>query len=156
MIIITLAILALYLALTANFALNNIITGLVLAALIAWLIRPTHKTFSLSQLPRAFVASVRYLVGLLWDLIKSGIQVTLLVLQKEPLTKTGIIAIPSGSESEMGTALSAHAITLTPGEMVVEIEGDIMYTHCLDVTHAEEMVQHAQAYRRNLLSQIIP
>jgi multicomponent Na+:H+ antiporter subunit E len=65
--------------------------------------------------------------------------------------------IPSGCDSELATALSAHAITLAPGEMVVEIgEGGIMYTHTLDVTQAAEYVAEAQQLRRELLRKIFP
>jgi multicomponent Na+:H+ antiporter subunit E len=71
--------------------------------------------------------------------------------------RQGIIAIPSGCQSELGTALSAHAITLTPGEMVVEIDADgVMYTHALDVSAAETAVLDAQTQRRDLLAKIFP
>ena len=37
----------------------------------------------------------------------------------------------------MATALSAHAVSLTPGELVVEIDDEgVMYTHCLDASRA--------------------
>jgi multicomponent Na+:H+ antiporter subunit E len=55
----------------------------------------------------------------------------------------------------MGTALSAHAITLAPGEMVVEIdERGVMYTSCLDKTNSEKYTEDAQRMRKNLLQKI--
>jgi multicomponent Na+:H+ antiporter subunit E len=69
--------------------------------------------------------------------------------------KPGIIAIPSDCDSELATALSAHAITLAPGEMIVEIGKDgTMYAHALDATRAAEYVQEAQDLRRGLLRKI--
>ena len=57
----------------------------------------------------------------------------------------------------MATALSAHAITLAPGEMVVEIgEGGVMYTHTLDASQAADYVAEAQDLRRELLRKIFP
>ena len=47
------------------------------------------------------------------------------------------------------------AITLTPGEMVVEIDDDgIMYTHMLDASNPDKQVAAAQQTRRDLLSRI--
>ena len=67
-----------------------------------------------------------------------------------------IVAIPSGCDSELATALSAHATSVAPGELVVEIDEDgVMYTHILDVTHSSEYKDQAQLIRRDLLSKII-
>ena len=67
-----------------------------------------------------------------------------------------IIEIPSGCESELATALSAHAISISPGELAVEIGTDgVIYTHVLDVTHSAEYQQQAQQLRNDLLSKII-
>ena len=41
----------LYLLLTGNWALNNILTGLVLAGLVALLVRPVKRPFAWKQLP---------------------------------------------------------------------------------------------------------
>jgi multicomponent Na+:H+ antiporter subunit E len=55
----------------------------------------------------------------------------------------------------MGTALSAHAITLAPGEMVVEMdEKGVMYTSCLDTTNSEKYIEDAQKIRKDLLQKI--
>ena len=89
------------------------------------------------------------------DVILSGLQVARLVLDPSLPIRPGIIAIPSLCQSELATALSAHAITLAPGEMVVEIDKHgIMYTHTLDVTKAESYVNEAQQMRSDLLARI--
>lgn len=145
----------LYLLLTGNWALNNILTGLVLAGLVALLVRPVKRPFAWKRLPDALLASVIYLVRLLWDLLISGLQVARIVLSSSLPIKPGIVAIPAKCESDWGVALSAHAITLTPGEMVVEIDDDgVMYTHMLDASNPDEQVEAAQTIRRNLLSRI--
>jgi multicomponent Na+:H+ antiporter subunit E len=69
--------------------------------------------------------------------------------------RPGIIAIDSGCSSELGAALSAHALSITPGELVIGIDDEgVMYTHCLDATHSAEYTAQAQAMRRDLLSKI--
>jgi multicomponent Na+:H+ antiporter subunit E len=101
------------------------------------------------------LALARYLFVVATDAIKSGLVAARLVLDPALPVKPGIITIPSGCESELATALSAHAITLAPGEMVIEIgEDGAMYTHTLDATQAADYVAEAQHLRRELLRKI--
>jgi multicomponent Na+:H+ antiporter subunit E len=146
-----------YLALTANLEPSNLILGLLIAVGLTALLRPPRGTFVLRQLPGALLALGRYLFVVARDAIMSGLMAARLVLDPALPVKPGIIPIPSGCDSELATALSAHAITLAPGEMVVEIgEGGVMYTHTLDVTQAAEYVAEAQHLRRDLLRKIFP
>jgi multicomponent Na+:H+ antiporter subunit E len=149
-------LLLVYLALTASLELSNIVLGMLVATLAAVLLRPARQPSSLRQLPTALLALAKYIVVMLWELIVSGLQVAHIVLSPSLPIKPGIIAIPSGSDSELATALSAHSITVTPGELVVEISDDgVMYTHVLDVTMSEAARLNAQEQRRNLLSKIL-
>jgi multicomponent Na+:H+ antiporter subunit E len=146
-----------YLALTANLELGNLVLGLVIATGLTALLRPPRGTFDLRQLPDTLMAIIRYLFVVILNAIKSGLVVARLVLDPVLPVKQGIIAIPSGCDEELATALSAHAITLAPGEMVVEIgEDGVMYTHALDATHAAEYVAEAQQLRLDLLRRIFP
>jgi multicomponent Na+:H+ antiporter subunit E len=89
------------------------------------------------------------------DAVKSGLVAARLVLDPALPVKPGIIAIPSDCDSELATALSAHAITLAPGEMVIEVGKDgTMYVHALDATRAAEYIEDAQQQRRELLRKI--
>jgi multicomponent Na+:H+ antiporter subunit E len=146
-----------YLALTANLEWSNLILGLLIAAGLTRLLRPPRGSFELRRLPVALLALGRYLFIVAWDAIKSGLVAARLVLDPALPVKPGIVAIPSGCDSELATALSAHAITLAPGEMVVEIgEGGVMYTHTLDATQATDYVAEAQSLRSDLLRKIFP
>jgi multicomponent Na+:H+ antiporter subunit E len=146
-----------YLALTANLELSNVALGLLIAVGLTLLLRPPRGTFEIRRLPGALVALVRYLFVVFFDAIKSGLVAARLVLDPALPVKPGIIAIPSDCDSELATALSAHAITLAPGEMVVEIGKDgTMYAHALDATRAVEYVEEAQELRRALLRKIFP
>jgi multicomponent Na+:H+ antiporter subunit E len=146
-----------YLALTANLELSNLILGLLIATGLTLLLRPPRGTFALRQVPVALLALGRYMFVVAFDALKSGLIAARLVLDPALPVKPGIIAIPSGCDSELATALSAHAITLAPGEMVVETgEDGVMYTHALDASHAAEYVAEAQQLRRDLLRKIFP
>jgi multicomponent Na+:H+ antiporter subunit E len=146
---------AVYLALTANLEMSNLVLGMLVAASLTLLVRPQAGRVELRRLPAATLALGRYLLLILSDMIKSGLAAAHLILDPALPVKPGIVAIPSGCESELATALSAHAITLAPGEMVVEIgEDGTLYTHTLDATHAAEYIVEAQRLRRELLGKI--
>ena len=152
----TLFILAvIYLALTGNLQLSNIVLGVLVAGLAALLLRPQRGRMELRRLPAAVWATARYIAILIMDVVKSGVTVARIVLDPALPIRPGIIAIGSGCDSELGAALSAHALSITPGELVIGIDEDgVMYTHCLDATHSAEYVAEAQAMRRDLLSKI--
>lgn len=144
-----------YLALTGNFALNNIVMGMLLAALVLLLLRASPGETVWQRMPTAVFASARYIVWLMIELLVSGVQVARIVLDPKLPINPGIVAIPTRCESDLSLALSAHAITLTPGEMVVEISKDgVMYTHMLDAANADERVVEAQEMRETMLAKI--
>jgi multicomponent Na+:H+ antiporter subunit E len=145
-----------YLMLTSNLELLNIISGLVIASGITLLLRPDVSPISWHRAPRAFLAMAQYIGILIYDILQGGITVAKSVWSRNLKIQPSIIAIPSGCESELATALSAHALSIAPGELVVEIDADgVMYTHVLDVTHSSEYQEQAQRIRRELLSKII-
>jgi multicomponent Na+:H+ antiporter subunit E len=144
-----------YLALTANLEIGNLMLGLLISGGLTLFMQPRLGSVDLRRLPRATLALGRYALIVVYDAIKSGLALARIILDPALPIKPGIIAIPSGCSSELATALSAHSITLAPGEMVIEISEDgVMYTHTLDVTHAADYVADAQRLRRELLSDI--
>lgn len=151
------ALWAVYLALTGDLTPSNLVVGLLIGLGTAWLLHPDRRSFQVRRVPGAAWALVRYMGVLVRDMILSGIQVAGIVLDPRLPIEPGIIAIPSGCDSELATALSAHAITLAPGELVLEIDEDgTMYTHTLDATRAPLYTEEAQRLRRDLLAKIFP
>lgn len=146
---------AVYLALTSNLAWNNILVGLLLSVGIIYLVKPQLQNTSIRGIIPASVNLIRYIAILAVDMILSGIQVAIIVLTPTMPIRQGIIAIPSNCASEVGTALSAHAITITPGELVVEIDDDgVMYTHCLDIYESKDRLAEEQQKRLEMLNKI--
>lgn len=145
-----------YLALSGNATAPNLVVGALAALGVSMLLPGRYDvSFSWKRVPLFLWALARYIVVVLWDILKGGISTARIVLSPEMPLKTGIIAIPSGSKTELGTALSAHAITLSPGELVVAMDDEgVMYTHCLDVDKSEVYVAEAQSLRRDLLSKM--
>ncbi len=145
-----------YLALTGNVTIPNLVVGVFVATGISLLLPKIElPPFSFQRLPGFLWAGIRYFFVVAWDVIRGAYSTARIVLDPKLPLNAGILAIPSGTKTELGTALSAHAITLSPGEMVIAIDDEgIMYTHCLDVDDSARFVQEAQSLRQNLLSKM--
>jgi multicomponent Na+:H+ antiporter subunit E len=152
-----LSLMALYLGLTANAEVNNIVAGGILSVLVLILLHQARVSVDMNRLPAALVGVFRYAIYVIVDVVKCGVNVARIVTDPKLPIRPGIIAVKSNLKSELGTALSAHAITITPGEMVIEIGDDgAMYTHCLDAVSSAEGAEAAQKTRRDMLEKIFP
>lgn len=144
-----------YMALTQNLQLSNWGVGLAISIAIAVLMRPSSATLRPSQWPSALWALAQHTVLLVLDVIKCGITVARIVLDPKLPVKPGIVAVQPHSTNSAVIALSAHAITITPGEQVIEIGKDgTMFTHCLDAESSGKSAASGQQARLKLLRQI--
>ena len=143
-----------YLMLTANVSLANLVLGLIVAAGISLLMpKDTPMLVRIDRLPRFLWAGFRYAFIVIRDVVMGGISTARIVLDPKLPLNSGIVAIPYGKKSELGTAFSAHAITLSPGELVIEMDGDgNMYTHCLNVDATLASAEEGQTKRTQLLN----
>lgn len=145
-----------YLALSANLQFSNLLLGLFISIGILSLLRLPRRPVAWVRLPSAFLALVTFIARLILNTLKSGIQVVQLILRPKMPIKPGIIAIPAGCKSKVGQAISAHTISLPPGELFVEMGDDgIMYIHSLDVTLTDKQAGSAQKVQGNLLRRIL-
>ncbi len=150
-----LILLATYLALTPKVDAAQIILGFIIAMGIMALLRPSQRSVHWVRLPAAFVSAAVYLVVLIRNVTYSGLVVARIVLHPKLPLKSGIIAFPPECRSEIGRALGAHAISLSPGELLIEMEEDgTMYIHSLDVETSERLVTSYQHRRQELLRRV--
>lgn len=148
-----------YLALThqpGEKFLPNLVFGFLIAMGVSLFIPARRQPVDLRRALTSLIGLLRYALLVVADMFKSAYNVARLVLDPKLPIRPGIVAIDSGCQSELATALSAHAITLTPGEMVVAMdERGIMYIHTLELDRSDEYAEEAQSLRRNLLSKIV-
>lgn len=144
-----------YLMLSANLEWGNIILGAAIAAGVMTLLPRSTEVRACRGLLSAVPAFFQYGAILGYDLVKSGIQVARIVLNPKLPIRPGVVAVSADCHSDLGRALSAHAMTLTPGQLVMGIdEQGVMYTHCLDITGAVEDMSKAQKSRERLLHRL--
>lgn len=147
-----------WLGLTRRYSIENFGLGLFLGFVLAF-VAPQKTKIPAIHIPMMIVTLLLYIIKLYIEVFKSGILLTRRVFARETGLNTGIIAIstqdPSGSDWVAG--LSAHAITATPGDMVVEFSEDeqIMYVHVLDMQASQGYLDPQQKARLSDLYTIL-
>jgi multicomponent Na+:H+ antiporter subunit E len=138
-----------WIGVTARVTVESFAVGFVVSALIVSLIGTRKQaTAQLSRLPRQLVNLIAYTILSFIEIARSSFDVARRVLDPKLPLKPGIIAVPTQDEAqdEIIAALSAHAITITPGQLAVEFDGaKIMYIHCLDIESAKTAEQEQAA-----------
>lgn len=144
---------------TQNMSFGGLFVGWLIGMALSLLLRSESTTVRWQSLPDQFIALVIYLLTLFRDIWLSSLDVTRRVLSPTLMVNPGILAVPTqeDSGSDLIAAFSAHGITITPGELVVDfdVDGQIMYVHCLDIDASVQTAPAAQTKRLALLRSIL-
>lgn len=129
----------LWIIFNGNFTLEICLLGLVIAAvLLAFSCK--FMNYSLAKewkLYRNLFLFLRYCRLLVKEIIKANMSAMHMILTQEEEIEPVLVSFHSDLKTQMGKALLANAITLTPGTITVTLE-DAEYTvHCLDESMAE-------------------
>jgi len=122
----------LWMILTSNFQMSNILVGMGVSFSIALLYVKlfTHKKFEFIN-PVWFMV---YLYVLLKNLIISNIQISKIILRADMKLSPAIIAVKTNLESDWKKLLLANSITLTPGTLTLEIKDDMLFIHVINTS----------------------
>lgn len=82
-----------------------------------------------------------FLVAIAREVIVGTWRVGRAVLSARPVATSGIVAVPMGERTKVGVAVSSFAISLTPGELVVDLDWDrrLMLVHALDAAEPDRV-----------------
>lgn len=117
-----------------SFSGKIIIIGFILSAFIAFFFGTNLRIFDeLKFTPTAVGYTLIYLFVFLIELIKSNLDVARRVLTPSLPINPGIVKTKTVLKSKMGRMILANSITLTPGTLTVDIDGDTLYIHWIDV-----------------------
>jgi multicomponent Na+:H+ antiporter subunit E len=68
---------------------------------------------------------------------KANFDVAYRVLHPKMPISPGIVKVKTKLKSEIGIAFLANSITLTPGTFTVDLKGQHLYIHCINVKHMD-------------------
>lgn len=123
-----------WLLLNGTLAGDVVAVGLVVAAAIALAFAGNLSILSEFRVtPRAFVAALLYVPYFAKELVKANLSVARIVLSPSLPLNPGIVKVRTRLKSRVGRALLANSITLTPGTLTVEMDGEWLYIHWVTV-----------------------
>jgi multicomponent Na+:H+ antiporter subunit E len=123
-----------------EFTWGQIVLGLIFASLFVGSTRlGGGQSVPIRQLPKRFIFLCLYLIVLIYDIVQSNLEFAGRLLRRTPAIRPGIVRVRLGSIAEGTAELEAHAITVAPGQMVVDYsqDGRTIYVHLIDVTAAD-------------------
>ncbi|RKX71845.1 Na+/H+ antiporter subunit E [candidate division WOR-3 bacterium] len=124
----------LWLLLTLTLHWSSVIAGL-LASLLTTLIYGgyfTRHPIRFLQPHRWFWLLV-YIPYFIWFMIRANLDVAFRVLHPDRPINPGIVKIKTILKTDTAKVFLANSITLTPGTMTCDIDGEYLYIHWIDV-----------------------
>lgn len=120
----------LWIMLTFEFTLANIIVGVVASLITAAIFTVffVKNVYKLLQ-PHRYFWFIVYLFVFIWECIKANIDVAYRVLHPAMPIRPGIVKVKTTLKSHMAKMLLANSITMTPGTISVDIIDDCLYIH---------------------------
>jgi len=116
--------------LQGSLAFDVLLTGSLVSAAIAFLYRDGLSFFTeFRGTKQAFIAGFKYYGYFFKELFKSNIKLAIIVLSPSLPIKPGIVKVRTKLKSKMGRLMLANSITLTPGTLTVELDGEWIYVH---------------------------
>ena len=130
-----LTLLLIWLVANNSLELDIVITGALLAALLAVVFAPFSGAYAwIRWSPRVLFNVLLYFAVFLEELVKANLNVLRLVLSPRIHIEPGIVEIQTTLKSPIGRLVLANSITLTPGTLVVDIKGDTLFIHWINVS----------------------
>lgn len=84
---------------------------------------------------------VRYWLFLLWQIVISNGKMVITILSPNPDIDPRIIKVKTHQRSELGKVVLGNSVTLTPGTVTLQVEGDMIEVHALNKDSAEGVEQ---------------
>ena len=112
--------------------------GVLVAAVVAMLTPGAMSFFSGFRFsPRGVWAAIAYFGYFLVALVKANLRLARLVLTPGLPINPGFVKVRTRLQTPMARLLLANSITLTPGTLTVEIEGEWLYVHWVTTDAAD-------------------
>jgi multicomponent Na+:H+ antiporter subunit E len=122
--------------------LQDLMAGVVVALFVTILTRKLFPDDFLKLLnPGRFLLGLLYIPYLFFYIILANLDVAYRVLNPYLPIKPGIVKVKTCLTSDFAKTILANSITLTPGTLTVEVDGDDFYVHWINVSSDNQEIQ---------------
>lgn len=136
----TTALFAFWLVLTGTFAPLDLALGAVSSLLLGvWAARVLWPGDSPAASPKQAIRFLLYIPHLLASVLMAAIQVAEVVLDPRMPIRPVLVGHRAVFSRDISRVMFANSITLTPGTLTVDVDGDTFYIHCLAERFADDI-----------------
>jgi len=135
--------LAFWIALSGEFTVILVVSAIVASSLVSHISRDLmiEGDVDLKSSIVVILRTIKYLPWLLWQTLKSNVDVAYRVLHPSMPIDPRIIEFDSGLKTDTAIANLSNSITLTPGTVTISATKDGRFiVHALSEKHAEELL----------------
>jgi len=112
--------------------------GVFSVALVIWINQRMTRVSDEYQPPIILSAKLPvYIAWLMKEIVKSNFDVVRCIWQRHPEIEPRVVTIKISQQTDLFKVLYANSITMTPGTVTMEIEGDEFTVHALTRTARE-------------------
>ena len=123
-----------WLALTVSLEAEELVVGLGICLVLSLLLNSYYLGLGLPPLSiTRIVFLAAYLVALLWEILKANLDVAYRVVHPRMPINPGVVVIRTELRSDIAKMILANSITLTPGTFTLDIIGDKLLIHWINV-----------------------
>ncbi|RIV37461.1 Na+/H+ antiporter subunit E [Micromonospora radicis] len=121
-----------------TFSWANVISGLVVAAILLAVFPLPPVTFAGRVHPWG---ALRFLLRFLRDLVVASVQIAWLALRPRHIPRSAIIAVKLRVNSDLNLTLTAEALSLVPGSLILEADRNTgtLFIHVINVDSLAEV-----------------
>ena len=118
------------------FDMQEFWAGIAVSALVALFTLGLEPVlWDLRLTPKAFAYAIAFFFVFLKELVVSNIDVARRVINPKLPIKPGIVKVKTRLKSNIAKMMLANSITLTPGTLTVDIKGEYLYIHWIEIQH---------------------
>ena len=136
------AFLAFWSILAERITTASSLAGLVIAVIIYSYINESYKDINIAKSLKLFPKWLKFLGQLISEIVVANIQVAMIVLSKDMQIAPEVVEYETELDSDILKTILANSITLTPGTMSVDIEGNTLKVHCLNNDYAKSLKEN--------------
>ncbi len=127
-------LLLVWLALTSSFDLQKITAGILISLILSFFLSKAYLGPGLPQLSiKRIVFSLIYIFVVFWEIVKANLDVAYRIIHPRMPINPGIVVVRTNLKQDMAKLILANSITLTPGTFTLDILGDNLLVHWIDV-----------------------
>jgi len=123
-----------WLALSSKFDWPELICGSLVCLIVSLFGAHTYSKLGFPSLSiKTVLFFLVYMIVLFWEIIKANLDVAYRVIHPKMPIKPGIVVIKTCLKSDIAKMILANSITLTPGTFTLDIIGDELLIHWINV-----------------------